>query len=403
MTDHTVFTQSRPMGMSGTTLVITIDRLPAWILPCYGSAWVAMPAVDALAGRGLVLDNAFAVDANPRRTVDDLLGGARRAVAARGGRIAIITDDDTVVSAEAADDLTIIAVRPSVHTAADEAATALAKLFEAAVEVVRTGHHDLVWCHAGSLGRTWDAPDSFRDAYIDPEDPPPPSGAAVPMFTVDRDTDPDLLVGLRQVYAGQLTLLDRCLAPLLDAASPDATVLWAGIRGMPLGLHDRMGPGPMLPYSEVVRLPVILVDSRGRMAAQRYGGLVTPGDVGATLASLVGGCDPAVANDTESPWEPRSLENLLATWTSRDRDRVIVSEPDAAAVITRSWHFIQRRGEDDDAVMLFAKPDDAFERCDVADRCPGVVEALVPVAKPALAGDLTEAWRRPLGEAGREP
>ena len=38
---------SAPAGI----LVVTVDRLPAWILPAYGATWVAMPGLDALAGR----------------------------------------------------------------------------------------------------------------------------------------------------------------------------------------------------------------------------------------------------------------------------------------------------------------------------------------------------------------
>jgi arylsulfatase A-like enzyme len=41
-------------------LVVTIDRLPAWILPAYGSTWVSTPAIDNVAGGGLVFDRVIA-------------------------------------------------------------------------------------------------------------------------------------------------------------------------------------------------------------------------------------------------------------------------------------------------------------------------------------------------------
>jgi hypothetical protein len=57
-----------------TMLVVTVDRLPAWILPAWGATWVAAPAVDALAGRGVVFDRLLTPALDPRSTVRDLLG-----------------------------------------------------------------------------------------------------------------------------------------------------------------------------------------------------------------------------------------------------------------------------------------------------------------------------------------
>ncbi|NBW88260.1 MAG: hypothetical protein EBR23_15875, partial [Planctomycetia bacterium] len=48
---------------------------------------------------------------------------------------------------------------------------------------------------------------------------------------------------------------------------------------------------------------------------------------------------------------------------------------------------------------LFAKPDDYFEICDVADRCPAVAEELLRVSEAAAAGDLQRAWTEPLPAA----
>ncbi|MFM9026023.1 MAG: hypothetical protein ACKON7_11915 [Planctomycetaceae bacterium] len=59
----------------GGLLVVAIDRLPAWILPAYGAAWVAMPRLTALAARGVVLDRVIATSDEPLATLADLLGG----------------------------------------------------------------------------------------------------------------------------------------------------------------------------------------------------------------------------------------------------------------------------------------------------------------------------------------
>ncbi len=389
--------------MPGMLLVVTIDRLPAWILPAYGAAWVSMPALDALAARGVVFDGMLATGTDHRATVADLLGGESHAALAAWADAAgaVLVTDDASVAAAGRGVRSIIVPPPALATAADEASTGLARLFDAATEAVSSGRHRVVWCHVGSLGVAWDAPAEFRDAYVDPEDPPPPAGAAVPDFTVTSDTDPDLVMGCRQAFAGQLTLLDRRLGHLLDAAGPSATVMVAGARGMPLGLHGRMGGGELPPFSELVRLPAILVDAAGRMAGQRFGGLVIPADLAATLVDLAG--DTSV--EPVEPWHGRSLARLLIDWSSQPRDRVIVRAPAGTAVVTPAWQLVLPAPLADAAArpLLFAKPDDHFELCDVADRCPEVADELAGVARAAAAGDLAGAWAMPLAPAATTP
>lgn len=385
--------------MPRTLLVVTIDRLPAWLLPVYGTTWVSMPALDALASRGVVFDALVATSTDRLVTVADLLGGEARGVlaawAAAGGPL-LVTDDAALARAVSGMD-GVVVPPPAATTAAEESATGLARLCDEAVEAVAARRHGVVWCHIGSLAISWDAPAEFRDAYIDPDDPPPPAGAAVPSCAVTADTDPDLVMGYRQAFAGQLTLLGRQLGRVVDAAGPEATVLVVGCRGMPLGLHGWMGDGETPPYSEVVRLPAILVDAAGRMAGQRYGGLVTPQDLAATLVELATG-EPAAATD---PWRGRSLAGLFEAWTAEPRDRVIAMGPSGIAVATPAWHLVHPAMAADDAPRprLFARPDDYFELCDVADRCSEVADELADLARAAGEGDLPGAWQTPLSAA----
>jgi arylsulfatase A-like enzyme len=379
--------------MHDPLLVVTIDRLPAWILPAYGATWVAAPTIDRLAARGVVFDGVVATSDDPRDAARGLLARVAERQSA-----AIVTDDPRLTNGVCHGDVTVVPVASPPRHATDEPSSNLARLFAAAAAVVAERRYDLVWCHAGSLGTSWDAPDEFREAYVDPDDPPPPAGAAVPDLAVTADTDPDLVTGLRHVFAGQVTLLDRCLARVVDAAGDRCTILVAGICGMPLGLHGRLGPGSLPPYNEVVRLPVILVDRAARMAGQRYGGLVTPADLGETLAeSLAGG----VVSPHE-PWQGRTLASLFADWSVAARDRVIVTGAEGVAVVTPAWHLIRLPHREEAVLRLFAKPDDWFDLCDVANRCPTVVEDLRPLAEAAATGDRLQAWTAPLG-AGMHP
>jgi len=377
---------STPSASVGGLLVVSIDRLPAWMLSSYGATWVSTPAFDGLAAAGITFDRLLATDVDPRATLADLMGRGLlwRAAAAAGRPAVIVTDDRALPERPPGVDIVEVPTVPASTPAADDEGTNIARLCAQARDIVSAGGHGLVWCHAGSLGVAWDAPLAYRAAYVDPEDPPPPAGAGVPHFAVTADTDPDAVMGCRQAFAGQLTLLDRCVGGVVAAARglprPWAVAV-VGLRGMPLGLHGQVGCGPdgngaARPYGEWAHLPAIIAAADGRMAGQRDGGLATPADVGATLVDLV------AAGAAPAP-DGRSLAGLFADWSRVPRDRVLVSAADSAAIVTRAWHLVAERLPDGTrSARLFAKPDDYFELSDVADRCPGVAEELAAALEP---------------------
>jgi hypothetical protein len=370
---------------AGGLLIVTVDRLPAWMLSSYGATWVSTPACDRLAAAGITLDRLIATSVDPRTTLADLTAHGRlwSAAAAAGWPAVLVTDDPALPERPTGVEIVEVRAAPASRPADEPAATHLARLFGRAQEVVSAGGRRLVWCHAGSLGVAWDAPLSYREAYADPDDPPLPAGGDVPNFSVTRDTDPDIVMGYRQAFAGQLTLFDACLGGLVDAVRavrPTWTIAVIGLRGMPLGLHGQVGcttpadTGGKL-YGEWVHLPAILVAADGRMAGQRSADLVTPADVGATLIDLAG---LAAVSSATTPGDARSLVGLFTEWRHAARDRVIVRAGDSTAIVTRGWHLVAEPSADGTTVpRLFAKPDDFFELSDVADRCPAVAEELL--------------------------
>jgi hypothetical protein len=394
-------------------LLVTVDRLPAWIVPAWGATWVSAPALDALAGRGVVFDRLIAPSLDPGQTLDTL-GGALVTAAARAGlRPTLVTDDAAFAARWAAEgdgvelSVTVVPALVPRRSARRAEETNLGRLFGAARGLLAGGEERIVWVHAGSLGLAWDAPESLREPYLDPDDPPPPEGVAVPSLRIDADTDPDLVMGHRQRLAAQVSLLDRCLGELVAALpapplSAEAwTICFAGVRGMPLGLHGLVGlPGgdaAEMPFGESLHLPALVVDGRGRMAGQRYPGLVMPADVGETLREIVGVPERLPATDGEPA---RPLSDLLDSWTHDDRDRVICVVPGGMAVVTTHWFYLEEDGTDAEARRrLHAKPDDFFEVADVSSRCPEVMAALREIAAAARVGDRL-AWTAPLGPAG---
>lgn len=439
MDHHSTPKQIAQSAVTAGLLVVTVDRLPAWMLAPYGATWVATPALDALAARGVVFDRVITPSLDPGDTLRELFAAAVpddrpffAAAEAVGWRPAVVTDDPALavrmaaaITAPAGGRLRLVEAVAKETVEKDDTQTNIARLVDAAIEVVAAGEHRLVWCHVGSLGVAWDAPESYRNRYVDPDDPPPPSGARVPGFAVDADTDPDLVVGVRHVFAGQLTLLDsqlgRLFAAVQDgkaAAAGPWMVLVVGVRGLPLGLHGWVGIGGKdRPYGELVHVPAILVDAAGRMAAQRYDGLIVPADLGATLVDLVSratGADPqASAIDPASPWRGASLARLFENWSAPVRDRVIVAGPDGAAIVTPAWHgLLATEAADAPAkpaaegrVRLFAKPDDFFELVDVANRCADVAGPLQTLLEQAGAGECHAVWKATLSEttSGESP
>jgi arylsulfatase A-like enzyme len=391
-----------PPSLPGSVLVVAVDRLPAWIVSAYGATWVGQPTVAGLAARGVVFDRVIATTDDPRRTLADIVSPL-----AAIGCVAVVTDAEADLPGLTAPDVRRVPTRADDRLATDAETTNLGRLFASAEGLLqkppaggagRPQAGRLVVIEATSLGVAWDAPPEFREVFQAPDDPPPPPGGSLPQFVADADTDPDLLVGLRHVFAGQLTLLDRALGRLLEAAGPATMVLMVGLRGLGLGLHGRVGPGPMPPYAELVHLPAILVDAGGRMAGQRHAGLVTPADLGATLAELAG-LPPVAADGPPAVADPRrgiSLAGLFDDWRPPHRDRVIVMGSGGAAIATAGWHAVLNVGQDPAVPRLHAKPDDFFELCDVADRSPDVARELGRLLETALAGREREAWEAPL-------
>jgi hypothetical protein len=368
-------------------VVVTFDWLPAWLLSTWGTTWIATPAFDRLAARGVVLDGVMATSDNAEETLDAMVGRPHASLdAAGGGPTLLVTDSqsvgrgplgrrfDSVIEewADLAD-----------HCQNDEEETALGQLFRAASDAVSSLTEDgaFLWCHAASLGETWDAPLDLRDCLVGEDDPLPPRSAAVPSVKTGQEADPDLILGVRQAFAGQLMLADRMLGRLVDAVESEARqgrpweLVVAGLRGMPLGLHGQLGvPGAaadkLLPFGDLVQMPVILADAAGRMAGQRFNGLLTADDIGAFVRECLSGAGQS------------GLHGLLSDWKCSGREYVVSRNESGASVVSRHWRLVvetrqQASGEAGQLQpLLFAKPDDFFEQCDVADRCPEVVEDL---------------------------
>ncbi|NUQ61912.1 MAG: sulfatase-like hydrolase/transferase [Pirellulales bacterium] len=390
-------------------ICLLIDRLHIGYVGAYGNSWIETPSLDRLAVESFLLDR-YWIDSPRLDVLYRSLWQGRHALApavpaeqeaslaslvsAAGVPTALVSDDPAVLEHGLGQDFGRRLLLPGAHTAelADHwEESQLAGAFAELLQWLDTADQDsLVWCHLGGLGAVWDAPYELRARYAAEGDPDPPPSAAVPALVLDADYDPDLLLGITQSYAGQITLLDRCLGAIVEwlETSPrgrDALLLVASARGLPLGEHRLVGGEALSVHGEIAHVPAFLRLPGGEGAAARTQALAEPADLWATLLDWFG---LAGSND---PRHGRSLLPVVRDEIAGVRDRLcIVGAGEERGIVTQAWF-----GRFADKAQLYLKPDDRWEVNDVADRCPQIVDALEAALREAeerLSGRNTAPW-----------
>ncbi len=252
----------------------------------------------------------------------------------------------------------------------------------------------------------WDAPRELRERYLGEEDPSPPNFVRPPALRLPADPDPDELLGIRQAYAAQVSVLDSCVEAFLGGLresklAADTLFVLLSARGYPLGVHGCVGAPPDQTeglYGELTSVPWLLRFPDGLGAADRSGALVQPPDLFGTLLewfdcgqcgqlALQVGVPPAEQADHTRQLAERvghtSLLPLVRGDVQSLRDRAaICSSSSEVALRTPAWY-----ARFPETAELYLKPDDRWEVNDLARRCPEVIEAMRKAwtsAKPLL-------------------
>jgi hypothetical protein len=366
------------------TLCLILDCLHAGFLGPYGNAWIHTPAFDLLASQAFTFDCALA-DSPRIDCLCDSYWRLKHALApepgpdhaplparvrAAGLTPVLMTDERPVAEHPLAgqfDERFEVERRFASRAAGELDETHLASCFAQLVDWLEQAPEGFfLWCHLGGLGAAWDAPMEYRRAYSAPGDPEPYSGTEVPGQRLPADYDPDDLFGIVQAYAGQVSLLDSCLAGLLNLLDDRPMLLAvAGLRGFPLGEHLRVGPCDLPLYGELVHLPMFIRSPDGCGAAARSPVLVQPADLSATLLDMLGA---PVSGPSPAP----SLLPVIRGDQPGERDYLVLAgEGSERAIRTPAWYL--RCGEPPE---LFVKPDDRWEANNVASRCGEILEQL---------------------------
>jgi arylsulfatase A-like enzyme len=272
-----------------------------------------------------------------------------------------------------------VLVRPRESgAAASVRQTQLAELFTAAGEWLAEAKSPFVlWMHAAGMQGLWDAPWELRTRWSDEDEPDPPTFLDPPVRRLEREIDPDELLGVMHAYAAQITVLDECLDSFLSRFieslhSRDTLLVFTSPRGYPLGEHRRIGPVDDALHGELLRTPLLLRFPDGRGAAHRAQAIVQPPDLCATLVEWLG--LPAA----HEAWG-RSLAPL-AEGEEWPRNRALAAHAQERAIRTPAW-FLRRREPLGDAeqptLELYVKPDDQWEVNEISDRLPHVVQEML--------------------------
>ncbi|MGI9453637.1 MAG: hypothetical protein ACR2NE_03640 [Pirellulales bacterium] len=382
-------------------LLVTADRLPAWMLSPFGATWASNPTICQFASAGLACDRVLVGTTDPTQTLheialghsgsqQDTIVGPLVAAEARGWNVTVVTDAEEQFSdlKTRFENLNVVGVAPQCVpvTVEAEEESSCGHVLRTAIHEFEKGKADLLWVHLGSLGVSWDAPQVWRDGFFDEDDPPPGPAAEIPQFAVTEETDPDQVSAVRQIFAGELAHLDDWLGRLVATVSgrwQRFGMLLLGLRGIPLGLHGQVGTasGEPAPYTELTHVPAILVDPADRQASQRYGGLLMPVDLGATVGELIAGTGDSTTQRERAEGTSaevgqsigRLLEGDAGLWRSGVRDRVYSVGGGGHALTVAGWSLVQPL---DGPAKLFLKPDDYFDLSDVADRSRDVSKVL---------------------------
>ena len=407
-------------NQSRKVIVLAVDRLNPSQIGAYGNTCHNTDAMNRLAGRSILFDQAVSTIANLESSYRQLFNTVSintasaqapketwlAAVNRAGVESTFICDRDWLAESQTLagfDSVNRLSVKPLDRLASRVSQTGLARFFAQVIDHLEAvPSQSLAWIDCSGLVGQWDAPYELRQNLADPDDPEPPKFYEPANFVFDtKDGDPDALLGVQQAMDAQVQMLDDFIGVLLDVLDqPEfSTTLFCltSLRGYPLGQHGLVGAvdaqfAQSLPlkygYNESVHAPLMVClpkcfSSRQTACAQsvRSGRLVTPTVVMSLIESFL-----RRADDQVESW----IEDNSAL-PDRDRTLVVFQNEPEIVLLTHAWKFMLNSQTGD--CELYAKPDDLWEVNDVSQRCPNEMNLFRALAEQ-IATDSALASRK---------
>lgn len=381
---------STPPSIPPVSLVLLVDGLGPGLLGAGGCSWIDTPTIDHLAAQAILFENAIADSTDPETAIAAFLQGRHvwapadpEAQPICGQEIfsqahSLFASDDPAIAAAAGyygfDRVLQLPPLPgppgeSPSPRPDIGDTHLAACFAQILSLLDSADWPLLAVvHLSSLARIWDAPLSLRNRFCEDDDPLPPACGQPPeTLTTPDSPDPDEVLGLTRVLAGQIECLDSCLGVVVDELQRQgvfqpALIALCGLRGLAVGHHGQLGAPPGYLFSDVIDVAMLVKPpARPGWVGVRQHRLTQPSDV-LDLVSQLATCE----RDPGDAWpDPAPAAVVLGDGKSR-------------AIRTPAWLLTGPT----DAPGLFVKPDDRWDVNPVQDRCQEIV------------GLLEQAWER---------
>lgn len=396
-------------------IVVACDAIHLGYLGCYGNDWVATPTIDRLAYEGFLFDRCYT---NWPEHGGCLAEAPAADLRAAGWTTAFFTDHADPVPADASTAFEAIKrfvdaplpeqrqatfaelaehpdyIVPDEPTEEEEewiqrwrqqigfdrefgdgASRSIERLFASAAHWIaeRRDRPTFSWLDIALESALWLPPTEERRKYLD-------EGTAaildpVPGFVGDL-IDAEDLDAMRATYAGRISYFDTLLGEFLAklALPPeDRFIIFTSDRGTPLGEHEIIGPYRPWMHDELVHVPLILQLPGGRACA-RSPSLAQTFDLKPTLREA---CNLAPIETGAG----RSLLPFLRGEALPARDYVcIAAEDEEYAIQTNLWKLILPAGrplpDEPRSRQLYVKPEDRWEKNEVAEQFPDVADLL---------------------------
>jgi arylsulfatase A-like enzyme len=407
-------------------LVVSFDRLHAGFIGCFGNDWIETPHFDRLATEAVVFDQHFCENLDPIAANHAWWTGRRQfPLDAKQQRECRSFVDQLhawgvstclIVESDGGDDSTLAPPFGEVFTErgidgfdAAEADTPFARLVQRCrlwlSDSARQPGAALLWIKSRGVPSPWVPPQSFGELYLDEfglgadvaeetEAGPEPTGSDSAIGSSDErvfGSGADGSIDWRYaaaMYAAYVTLIDRGLGRLLTAVREtpgweQALLIVTAAAGQPLGEHAAIG-AEMIPLrAESLHAP-LWIQARGfDQAGTRRQALVQTTDVAPTLLDWFRGAAPGDMPEgrTESDVAGRSLLPLVWNQDVSLPERLVMGHGRAEWAIRTPDFFYAEPGDrwteaEDSKAVLFEKPHDRWDQCDVLAQYPQVAEEL---------------------------
>ena len=192
----------------------------------------------------------------------------------------------------------------------------------------------LLWADCFDPHEPWDPPQEFYDRYADPDYDGKQIIDPVPSPVEGYMTEAELRNTLA-LYAGEISLVDKWVGYLLDAARElgyldNSLVIFTTDHGEPFGDHGIIRKARPWNYEELVHVPFMLRMPDGTGAGTRQDAIIQLCDVAPTIYDFVGiahppgetalSIMPLVTGETDAIREYAYIGHHDKSWTIRDHE-----------------------------------------------------------------------------------